>query len=103
MLKANRTEKEVKNLPTRIASKKSSSANKLPSIKCSSCGAEIVLVQNVKLVSEAVEAHVESHRSKIKNPIRSEAEAERIRDDLITQVFKTAGEHEFARNSKRAC
>jgi hypothetical protein len=79
-------------LPSRITNKKTAARNKIPVIKCSSCGAEIMLVQNVKFVSEAIEAHVEFHRLKVRNPLQVEAEAERIRGDLITQAFKTASE-----------
>jgi DNA-directed RNA polymerase subunit M/transcription elongation factor TFIIS len=62
----------------------------LPKIKCSSCGAEIMLVPNVKLMSEVIEAHVEKHKHKIKDPNAAEAEAESIRDDLITQILEKA-------------
>jgi ArsR family metal-binding transcriptional regulator len=62
----------------------------LPKIKCSSCGTEIMMVPNVKLMSEVIEVHVEKHKQKIKDPKASDAEAERIRDDLITQVLEKA-------------
>ena len=58
-------------------------------IKCS-CGAEILLVPNVNAMSEAIEAHVEKHIQKIKDPKAAEAEAERIRDHLIIQVLDEA-------------
>lgn len=61
-------------------------------IKCSSCGAEILLVPNVKLIGEAIETHVEEHKLKVKNPAEADSEAELIRDDLITQVLKKASE-----------
>jgi len=38
-------------------------------------------------MSEAIEAHVEKHKQKIKDPKAAEAEAECIRADLITQVL----------------
>ncbi len=84
--------KEVKNLPIRTISKKISVNEKLPVIKCCSCGAEIIVVPNVKLMSEAIETHVEKHRAKMRNSAKAEAEAEHIRDDLITQVFDKASE-----------
>lgn len=65
-----------------------------PMIKCSSCGAEIMLVSDVKLMSKAIETHIEIHKSRIKNPKLAEAEAESIRDDLIKQVFDKAAEAE---------
>lgn len=51
-----------------------------------------MLVPNVKLMSTAIEAHVEEHKKKIKDPDKAEAEAERIRDDLIVKVFDKASE-----------
>ena len=63
----------------------------LPVIKCS-CGAEILLVPNVKLMNEAIEAHILEHTKKLKTPKEAEAEAERIRDDLIIQVLEKASE-----------
>jgi DNA-directed RNA polymerase subunit RPC12/RpoP len=59
----------------------------LPVIKCSVCGEKIMLVPNVKLMSEAIEAHVETHKVKVKDRKAADTEAERIRDDLIKQVL----------------
>ncbi|MGD0995742.1 MAG: hypothetical protein ABR909_09505 [Candidatus Bathyarchaeia archaeon] len=71
-------------------SKKNPNGNAgLPVIKCS-CGAEILLFPNVKLMSEAIEAHVEEHKQKVKDPKEAEAEAECIRDDLIVKVLDKA-------------
>ncbi len=83
---------EVKKLPIRIANKKTTLNDKAPVIKCSSCGAEIMVVPNVKLMSEAIEAHVAKHKLKVKNPVKAEAEADQIRDDLIAQIFDAASE-----------
>ena len=47
-----------------------------------------MLVPNVKLMSEIIEAHVEKHKQKIKDP--KAAEAEHIRVDLVTQVLEKA-------------
>ena len=58
-------------------------------IKCS-CGVEILLVPNVKVMSNAIEAHVAKHTQKAKDPKTAEAEAEHIRDHLITQVLDKA-------------
>ena len=63
----------------------------LPVIKCS-CGAEILLVPNVKEMNEAIEAHILEHTKKIKSLKEAEAEAERIRDDLIIKVLEKASE-----------
>jgi hypothetical protein len=63
----------------------------LPVIKCS-CGAEILLVPNVKLMNEAIEAHILEHTKKCKTLKEAEAEAEGIRDNLIIQVLEKASE-----------
>ncbi|MGD6852067.1 MAG: hypothetical protein ACQCN6_08415 [Candidatus Bathyarchaeia archaeon] len=63
----------------------------LPVIRCF-CGAEILLLPDVKLMSKAIEAHVEEHIKNIKNAKKAEEEAERVRDDLITKVFDKACE-----------
>lgn len=58
-------------------------------IKCV-CGLEIKLVPNAKVMSDAIESHMEEHRQKIVDPNVSQAEAERIGDYLIAQVFEEA-------------
>jgi hypothetical protein len=63
----------------------------LPVVKCD-CGAEILLVPNVKKMNEAIEVHVLEHTKKIKNAKEAEAEAERVRSDLIIKVLEKAGE-----------
>lgn len=83
-------ERRLKMLSVHGFKKKIGGEKGLPKIKCASCGAEIMLVPNVKLMSEVIEAHVEKHKQKIKDTKAAEAEAERIRDDLITQVLKKA-------------
>ena len=62
-------------------------------IECS-CGAKIILIRNVKLMSEAIEAHVEDHKQKIENPLAAHAEAEQVRDELITKVLNVASRTE---------
>ncbi len=61
----------------------------LPIIKCS-CGSKILLVPNVKEMSQAIEAHIEEHKLKIENPMEAKEESERIRTNLIEQVFDLA-------------
>lgn len=63
----------------------------LPTIKCC-CGAEILLVPNIKLMSQAIEAHIEEHKKKMKSHKEAEAEAERIGDDLTAKVLRKAYE-----------
>ncbi len=60
-------------------------------IKCL-CGAVILLVPNVKVMSAAIETHVAKHLQKVRDPKAAEAEAERVRDDLITKILKKASE-----------
>jgi DNA-directed RNA polymerase subunit RPC12/RpoP len=79
-------------MPVKSTCRKRTTEGKLPLIRCSRCGAEIMLVPNVKLMSDAIEAHVEMHKSKMKNLPDAEAEAEQIRDDLIRQVLDRASE-----------
>ena len=74
------------------ARKKASGDGTMPVIKCNSCGAEIMLVPNVELMSEAIEAHIEKHRQRTKNTSIIESEAETIRGDLIKQVFDKASQ-----------
>lgn len=47
-----------------------------------------MLVPNVKLMSEAIEAHVMKHTQKIKDTTIAEAETERLQENLISQVLK---------------
>jgi hypothetical protein len=77
-------------VPGRIGKKKVGDDKELPVIKCSVCGEEIMIIPDVKLMSAAIEAHVETHKQKVKDRKDAEAEAERIRDDLITQVLEKA-------------
>jgi hypothetical protein len=83
----------MKQLPVGVSKKKSSEKKRLkkrlPMIKCS-CGEEILLVPNVKLMSKAIETHAAKHHQKVKEPKEAEAEAERIREHLIIQVLTKA-------------
>lgn len=75
-----------------LVSKKKPNGNVgLSVIKCS-CGAKILLVPDVKLMSEAIEAHVEEHKQKINDPTEADVEAENIRTDLIIKVLNKANE-----------
>ncbi len=62
----------------------------LPAIKCPSCGKEIMLIPNVKLMSKAIEDHAETHKEKVKGRKAGEEEAEGIRNDLIRQALEKA-------------
>jgi hypothetical protein len=56
-------------------------------IKCE-CGYEILFLFNLKAMAKAIEKHVLEH----KNRGATDAEANRIEDDLISQVFIKAVE-----------
>ncbi len=57
------------------------------------CGAKILLVPDVKLMSEAIEAHIEqAHKLETVDSAKAEMEAEKVREYLITQVFDKASE-----------
>jgi hypothetical protein len=77
----------VTNLNTNEGQKKAS--NGLTVIKCE-CGAEILMVPDVKVMGEAIEVHVDWHKQKATNPLLADAEAERIRDYLTTQALRQA-------------
>lgn len=61
----------------------------LPIIRCS-CGYKILLIPSIDAMKRAIEAHVETHAMKIKNDAKAEEETERVRADLIKQVFDLA-------------
>jgi hypothetical protein len=61
----------------------------LPIVKCS-CGYKILLLPSVKAMSQAIEAHVETHNRKIKIAAEAKKESERVRLNLIEQVFDLA-------------
>jgi hypothetical protein len=63
----------------------------LPVIKCF-CGAEILLLPNVKVMGEAIEAHAKEHIKKGMTRREAMAEVERVREDLIVQVLQKASD-----------
>lgn len=75
-------------MPSHIAEKKIGEEKGLHTIKCSFCGQEILLVPNVKLMSEAIEAHAMEHATKICDP--KEEEAGLVLDSLIAKVLERA-------------
>jgi hypothetical protein len=78
-------------VPPQKANKKKKESTILPVIKCT-CGKEIMMVPNVKVMNEAIETHVLEHIKDIKSPKEAEAEAERVRNDLIIKVLEKASE-----------
>ena len=65
----------------------------IDTIRCE-CGTEIIILPDVRAMSEAIDAHVIVHIQKLKASERTTAEAERIRDNLIAQVFSKASQSE---------
>ncbi|MCW3996450.1 MAG: hypothetical protein NWE98_09945 [Candidatus Bathyarchaeota archaeon] len=80
----------MRNMPV-VARKRREKKEPYPSISCL-CGAEILLVPDVKLMSKAVEAHALTHKKKMQDSKRAEEEAERIRNHLIAEVLRIASE-----------
>lgn len=74
-----------------VSNKEKISEATLPVITCF-CGTKILLLPDVKLMSKAIETHVEEHTKKIKDAKKAEEEAERVRDDLIAKVLQKACE-----------
>jgi hypothetical protein len=64
---------------------------RLPIIKCE-CGAEILLLPDLKVMSHAVEVHVEEHRKTEKDAVKAATDAVRVRNNLIAQVLDKASE-----------
>ena len=72
-----------------------SNKDKLSLIKCE-CGAEILLIPDLKAMGIAIEEHAEQHKSKIADAEKAEAEADRIRNLLIMQVLLKAAKSKKA-------
>lgn len=60
-------------------------------IKCK-CGAKIPLLPDVKAMGEAIEVHIASHFEEVRGQPCTTFEADRLRDALIIQVLRIAGE-----------
>ncbi len=60
-------------------------------IKCE-CGTEILMLPDLKATSRAIERHAVEHRKKEKDHTKAEAEENRVRDNLITQVLEKTGD-----------
>lgn len=65
----------------------------LPKLKCE-CGAEILLLPDLKKMSYAIKVHVAEHRKNVKNPAKAATECERVENALIAQVFRIASRQE---------
>ena len=62
------------------------SHGKIDTIRCE-CGKEIMVIPDVRAMDKAIEIHVAMHIEKMKPPVEEDAEANRLRDDLIAQLF----------------
>jgi hypothetical protein len=65
-------------------------------IKCK-CGAEILLLPDLKAMSIATETHARIHGRKEKDAFKAEQEAEQVRDELIAQIFRKASRENESR------
>jgi len=63
---------------------------RLPLIRCK-CGAEILLLPDMKAMDKAIQAHAQSHSQAERNPYRAAAEVIRVQDHLIGQMLRKAG------------
>ena len=62
-------------------------------IKCE-CGAEILLIPDVREMERVIIKHAESHSKKEKNPKKADTVFEQIQDFLVQQVLIKASETE---------
>ncbi len=62
-------------------------AERLPTIKCI-CGAQILLLPDLKVMNHAIEFHVAYHRKKEKDPNKKIAKTTHIRQALIKQLLE---------------
>ena len=76
-------------MPSNLLKKRLVCKNDSIIIRCV-CGFEVMLVPDAKVISVAIEAHMEEHKQKVADPKASQAKAERIGDYLISQVFEDA-------------
>ena len=64
---------------------------RLPILTCE-CGAQILLLPDLKVMNHAIEVHVAEHTKKEKDRHKVAATASRIRQNLIKQLLKKASE-----------
>jgi hypothetical protein len=66
---------------------------KMIKIRCE-CGDELLLLPDLKEMGKAIEDHVDMHLQSLKAPSCTPAEAERLKDALITQIITIASQSE---------
>jgi hypothetical protein len=64
---------------------------KMVMIRCE-CGDELLVLPDLKEMGKAIDDHVELHVHSLKAPSCTPAEAERLKDMLITQVITLASQ-----------
>jgi hypothetical protein len=64
----------------------------LPMLKCK-CGAEILLLSDLREMSHAIKVHVAEHRNNMKDHGNAAAD-ERVENALISQAFRLASRQE---------
>jgi hypothetical protein len=75
---------------TRLTATIETEKSRLPLIKCK-CGAEILLLPDLKAMDKAIQAHAQSHCKAERNPYRAAAEVIQVQDHLIAQMLRKAG------------
>jgi hypothetical protein len=58
-------------------------------IRCE-CGEEILLIPDLRAMSQAIEVHVLEHKKREADPIKAEESSNRVRNHLIIEVLKKA-------------
>jgi hypothetical protein len=66
-------------------------SKRLPVIRCE-CGAAILMVPDLKAMNHAIEVHVAKHRKEEQNRENKDKTAAHVREILIEQVLKKAGD-----------
>jgi len=56
-------------------------------IKCE-CGFEIIVIPDMEIVGNTIDAHVEEHRKKQKDPSKSEITGKHFQDYLFKKLFE---------------
>jgi hypothetical protein len=60
-------------------------------IKCPECGEEILMIPTLRVMSDAIENHVQWHKQNLMNdPIKAHKTAIMVRLDLLGQVLQQA-------------
>jgi hypothetical protein len=69
-----------------MKNKSNGNSRKMPIIVCE-CGQEILVIPDLGEMIRCIEAHARSHSEKERNPCESEAEFNRIEEELTQKVL----------------